>query len=194
MLRWFFVLTAVSGLQPSHQPQQQQQKVATRGQFVSFGSLCAALMAPMSANALNPMMSEKKKKGSVSYYEEPPAYLTEPTEEFKKAEADRAKFRQQQAAYKKKWDEVFSEFVASASNDDKLVSSLSDLTKLVSSQRGLPYGLRLSDMITQCRRVKSKASQAGGWGTPVEIEYMNLVREVKRAENPNLSVENTGYL
>jgi len=125
--------------------------------------------------------------------EAPQAYLSEPTEEFKKEEAERAAFRKRQVEYKKKWDGAFAEFQA-APNDAALAATLSSLAKLVQVNGGLPYGLRLTDMITLCRRVKAKAIQAGGWDTPVELEYMTLVRTVKRAQNPNLSVEDTGFL
>ena len=55
-----------------------------------------------SALALNPMVDsgKKGKRGGYDDYEEPAAYLSEPTAEFKEAEKARAVFRQKQAAYK----------------------------------------------------------------------------------------------
>lgn len=150
----------------------------------------ALVLSPHDALALNPM-TDTKRRGSSAYVDEGPAYLTEPTAEFKKAEAARAAFRQRQAVYRKQWDSKFAEFV-DAKNDDQLVVALTGLTKMVAVERGLPSGLRLTDMITQCRRVKvntlshqiriaitaltqAKASQLGGWGTPVEIEYLSAL-------------------
>ena len=154
--------------------------------------LLIAASLPFPALALNPMTETKKRRTSV-LPEEQRAYLTEPTEEFKKEEAEVAAFRKRQAEYRKKWDGVFASF-QEAPDDPALAGALSSLAKLVQINGGLPYGLRLTDMITLCRRVKSKAIDRGGWDTPVELEYMTLVRTVKRAQNPNLSTEDTGFL
>lgn len=132
----------------------------SRSQALGSGLTTAAalfVLSPLDAQALNPM-TDTKKRSSSAYVDEGPAYLTEPTAEFKKAEAERAAFRQRQAAYRKQWDSKFAEFV-DAKSDDQLVVALTGLTKMVTVQRGLPYGLRLTDMITQCRRVKVKHTQ-----------------------------------
>lgn len=162
--RWVLLLAAVaSGLNP----QLQLEACSRRSQLLGL----ASSLPPLGALALTPM-TDTRKRSTGQYYDEGPAYLKEPTEEFKKDEAARAAFRKRQAAYRTEWDARFDEFAA-AKTDEQLAGALTKLTKLVATQRGLPYGLRLADMITQCRRVKAKAAQLGGWGTPVEIEYMS---------------------
>lgn len=139
-----------------------------------------------SALALNPMVDsgKKGKRGGYDDYEEPAAYLSEPTAEFKEAEKARAVFRQKQAAYKKKFDESLIAF-KDAADDASRTKALNSMEGLIMKEGGLPSGLKLTDLITFSRRVKAKATQTGGWGTPVEIEYMNMIRSIKKAENPN---------
>ena len=55
---------------------------------------------------------------------------------------------------------------------------------------GPTSGLRLTDFITLCRSVKAKATQTGGWKTDTEIAYMDMIRSIKKAENPNYKEEN----
>ncbi|KAJ1453396.1 hypothetical protein M885DRAFT_618985 [Pelagophyceae sp. CCMP2097] len=168
----------------------------------------AALVAFASGASAAPMIDYKKRARSTEGEEEEdsPSYLTEPTAEFKEAEVARAAFRKKQAAYKAQFDVVFSTFKVRlsragagpnaleqvAENDEALAAALVDVRKIILNEGGLPSGLRLTDFITLCRRVKGAAVQRGGWGTPVEIEYQNLIRGIKAAENPNLQAE--GYL
>ena len=140
-----------------------------------------------------PMIETKKRATYGVVEEDTPAYLSEPTAEFKKEEAERAAFRAKQKEYRNKWDAAFVAFQEAKGNED-ISAALSKLSKLVAANGGLPSGLRLTDMITLCRRVKGKALQLGQWDTPTEMEYMTLVRTVKRAQNPNLSTEDTGFL
>ena len=61
---------------------------------------------------------------------------------------------------------------------------------MILGNQGLPPGLRLTDFITLCRRVKAKATQTGGWKTDTEIAYMDMIRSIKKAENPNYKEDN----
>eukprot|EP00633_Aureoumbra_lagunensis_P006369 CAMPEP_0197313576 /NCGR_PEP_ID=MMETSP0891-20130614/28340_1 /TAXON_ID=44058 ORGANISM="Aureoumbra lagunensis, Strain CCMP1510" /NCGR_SAMPLE_ID=MMETSP0891 /ASSEMBLY_ACC=CAM_ASM_000534 /LENGTH=200 /DNA_ID=CAMNT_0042801511 /DNA_START=14 /DNA_END=616 /DNA_ORIENTATION=- len=166
---------------------------ATRRDMMNGVILGSTILGSLPTYALNPMIDSGKKRSSYDY-DAPPAYLAEPTEEFKKAEAERAAFRKKQAEYKKVWDTAFANFQAATADDTKLIATLSNLSQLVARNGGLPSGLKLTDMITLCRRVKAKATDQGNWNTQVEMEYMTLVRTVKRAQNPNLSTEDSGYL
>ena len=138
------------------------------------------------ARALNPMTDKVKRSrddGGFSYAE-PQAYLNEPTAEFKAGEAARADFRKRQTAYRATWDTAFGAF-RDAKDDPARIAGLRQLSKLVLANGGLPSGLKLTDLITLCRRVRRAASEAGQWETPAQIAYMDLVRDIKAAENPD---------
>ena len=124
------------------------------------------------------------------YYDEPAqAYLTEPTEEFKEAEKLRAAYREKTKEIRKIWDPEFAKFQEAKTDADR-ITALKRLEYLILGNQGLPPGLRLTDFITLCRRVKAKATQTGGWKTDTEIAYMDMIRSIKKAENPNYKEEN----
>ena len=133
---------------------------------------------------------DSKKKSQYGYYDEPAqAYLTEPTEEFKEAEKLRAAYREKTKEIRKIWDPEFAKFQDAKTDADR-ITALKRLEYLILGNQGLPPGLRLTDFITLCRRVKAKATQTGGWKTDKEIAYMDMIRSIKKAENPNYKEEN----
>ena len=131
-----------------------------------------------------------RRDAHAGYYDEPAqAYLTEPTEEFKEAEKLRAAYRQKTKEIKAIWDPEFAKFQDAKTDADR-ITALKRLEYLILGNQGLPPGLRLTDFITLCRRVKAKATQTGGWKTDTEIAYMDMIRSIKKAENPNYKEEN----
>ena len=131
-----------------------------------------------------------RRDAPAGYYDEPAqAYLTEPTEEFKEAEKLRAAYREKTKEIRKIWDPEFAKFQEAKTDADR-ITALKRLEYLILGNQGLPPGLRLTDFITLCRRVKAKATQTGGWKTDTEIAYMDMIRSIKKAENPNYKEEN----
>ena len=146
----------------------------------------ATIAAPAFARAGS---LQSTKKGSYGYDEPDTAYLTEPTAEFKEAEKQRAAYREKAKGFRGKWDPDFAKFQDAKTDADR-ITALKRLEYLILSNEGLPSGLRLTDFITLCRRVKAKAVQTGGWKTDTEIAYMDMIRSIKKAENPNYKEEN----
>ena len=150
--------------------------------------VASALVTP--AFARTGSLMDSKKKSQYGYYDEPAqAYLTEPTEEFKEAEKLRAAYREKTKEIRKIWDPEFAKFQDAKTDADR-ITALKRLEYLILGNQGLPPGLRLTDFITLCRRVKAKATQTGGWKTDTEIAYMDMIRSIKKAENPNYKEEN----
>ena len=150
--------------------------------------VASALVTP--AFARTGSLMDSKKKSNYGYYDEPAqAYLTEPTEEFKEAEKLRAAYRQKTKEIRAIWDPEFAKFQDAKTDADR-ITALKRLEYLILGNQGLPPGLRLTDFITLCRRVKAKATQTGGWKTDTEIAYMDMIRSIKKAENPNYKEEN----
>ena len=185
-------LSVAAGLQA---PQTTPQRCATalrahadrRALLQGAIGVASALVTPAFARTGSLMDSKKKNYG---YYDEPAqAYLTEPTEEFKEAEKLRAAYRQKTKEIKAIWDPEFAKFQEAKTDADR-ITALKRLEYLILGNQGLPPGLRLTDFITLCRRVKAKATQTGGWKTDTEIAYMDMIRSIKKAENPNYKEEN----
>jgi hypothetical protein len=139
----------------------------------------ATIAAPAFARAGS---LQSTKKGSYGY-DEPE------TAEFKEAEKQRAAYREKAKGFRGKWDPDFAKFQDAKTDADR-ITALKRLEYLILSNEGLPSGLRLTDFITLCRRVKAKAVQTGGWKTDTEIAYMDMIRSIKKAENPNYNEEN----
>ena len=150
----------------------------------------ASITVATPALARTGSLMDSKKKSQYGYYDEPAqAYLTEPTEEFKEAEKLRAAYREKTKEIRKIWDPEFAKFQEAKTDADR-ITALKRLEYLILGNQGLPPGLRLTDFITLCRRVKAKATQTGGWKTDTEIAYMDMIRSIKKAENPNYKEEN----
>ena len=150
----------------------------------------ASITVATPALARTGSLMDSKKKSNYGYYDEPAqAYLTEPTEEFKEAEKLRAAYREKTKEIRKIWDPEFAKFQEAKTDADR-ITALKRLEYLILGNQGLPPGLRLTDFITLCRRVKAKATQTGGWKTDTEIAYMDMIRSIKKAENPNYKEEN----
>ena len=96
---------------------------------------------------------------------ERPAYLTEPTEEFKANEAKAAIFNQQQREVKAKFTVVIDRLSTVSKTEDELVRDLKELTDYVYRTGGLPTGIKKEDLYKTIRRKKA----AGFWPTPVEV-------------------------
>ena len=150
----------------------------------------ASITVATPAFARTGSLMDSKKKSQYGYYDEPAqAYLTEPTGEFKEAEKLRAAYREKTKEIRKIWDPEFAKFQDAKTDADR-ITALKRLEYLILGNQGLPPGLRLTDFITLCRRVKAKATQTGGWKTDTEIAYMDMIRSIKKAENPNYKEEN----
>jgi hypothetical protein len=100
---------------------------------------------------------------------ERPAYLTEPTEEFKANEAKAAVFNQQQREVKAKFTVVIDRLATVSMTEEELVRDLKELTDYVYRTGGLPTGIKKEDLYKTIRRKKA----AGFWPTPVEVAYVN---------------------
>ena len=100
---------------------------------------------------------------------ERPAYLTEPTEEFKANEAKAAVFNQQQREVKAKFTVVIDRLATVSTTEEELVRDLKELTDYVYRTGGLPTGIKKEDLYKTIRRKKA----AGFWPTPVEVAYVN---------------------
>jgi hypothetical protein len=96
---------------------------------------------------------------------ERPTYLTEPTDEFKESERQRAEFRKQQIVVKQKFVVVLDRLNNESKTEDQLEGDLKELTSLVISTGGLPLGITKEDVVKQVRTKKAK----GFWPTNVEI-------------------------
>ena len=150
----------------------------------------ASITVATPALARTGSLMDSKKKSNYGYYDEPAqAYLSEPTAEFKEAEKLRAAYREKTKEIRKIWDPEFAKFQDAKTDADR-ITALKRLEYLILGNQGLPPGLRLTDFITLCRRVKAKATQTGGWKTDTEIAYMDMIRSIKKAENPNYKEEN----
>lgn len=99
---------------------------------------------------------------------ERPTYLTEPTEEFKESERQRAEFRKQQLVVKQKFVTVLDRLTNESKTEEQLEADLKELKALVKDTGGLPLGIRKEDLIKQIRTEKAK----GFWPTNVEIAYV----------------------
>ena len=152
-----------------------------------LGAASITVATPALARTGSLMDSKKKNYG---YMDEPAqAYLSEPTAEFKEAEKLRAAYREKTKEIRKIWDPEFAKFQDAKTDADR-ITALKRLEYLILGNQGLPPGLRLTDFITLCRRVKAKATQTGGWKTDTEIAYMDMIRSIKKAENPNYKEDN----
>jgi hypothetical protein len=96
---------------------------------------------------------------------ERPAYLTDPTEEFKDNEAKSAEFKRGQLALKKDFVELLDKFAKDPSNEAVLEKDLRAFQSLVIKARGLPLGIKKEDFYKQIRTKKA----AGFWPTSVEV-------------------------
>jgi hypothetical protein len=96
---------------------------------------------------------------------ERPTYLSEPTEEFKESERQRAEFRKQQIVIKQKFVVVLDRLNNESKTEEQLEGDLKELTSLVISTGGLPLGITKEDVVKKVRAKKSK----GFWPTNVEI-------------------------
>jgi len=119
------------------------------------------------------------------------AYLSEPTEEFKESERQRAEYKKKEVEIKKYFTSVIQILVDPATKTDADVKKcLTDLRDLTSKFAGLPDGVKKDDLIKLIRRKKADGSVKNGyWTTDVEIEYQNLVREILYQQNPNKDKE-----
>jgi len=109
-----------------------------------------------------------------------PEYLTEPTEEFKASEAQRAEFRRQNIAIKAKFTVVLDKFETSKT-EAAITSDLTDIKRLVAQTGGLPTGLKRDDIVKLVRRKKASMT----WPTTCEIAYQTLTREIDYQQSPN---------
>lgn len=96
---------------------------------------------------------------------ERPAYLTDPTAEFKDNEAKSAEFKRGQVALKKEFVELLDKFSKDPSNETVLEKDLRAFQALVIKARGLPLGIKKEDFYKQIRTKKA----AGFWPTSVEV-------------------------
>jgi len=108
-------------------------------------------------------------------------YLTDPTEEFKASEIQRAAFKKEQMAIKNKFVIVLERLTTESNTEQALVIDLNQLTDLVIQTGGLPIGIKKEAMFKQIRVKK----RAGPWPTKVEIAYQSLVREISYQQSPN---------
>jgi len=110
-----------------------------------------------------------------------PEYLTEPTEEFKESERQRAEFRTQQLQIKKKFVTVLERFTGVSKTEKELIADLQELKLLLATYNGLPLGIKKDDVVKQVRSVKAK----GFWPTDVEYAYQAVIREIAYQQSPN---------
>ncbi len=189
MLALCAMASVAAALQAPVTPTQRCVKMHADRRALLQGSIgvASALVTPAFARTGSLMDSKKKNYG---YMDEPAqAYLSEPTAEFKEAEKLRAAYREKTKEIRKVWDPEFTKFQEAKTDEDR-IKQLKRLEYLILGNQGLPPGLRLTDFITLCRRVKAKATQTGGWKTDTEIAYMDMIRSIKKAENPNYKEDN----
>jgi hypothetical protein len=91
--------------------------------------------------------------------------LSEPTEEFKESERQRAEFCKQQIVIKQKFIVVLDHLNNESKTEEQLEGDLKELTSLVISTGGLPLGITKEDVVKKVRAKKSKEF----WPTNVEI-------------------------
>jgi hypothetical protein len=96
---------------------------------------------------------------------ERPAYLTDPTAEFKDNEAKSAEFKRGQLALKKEFVDLLDKFAKDPNKEDVLEKDLRSFQGLVEKARGLPLGIKKEDFYKQIRTKKA----AGYWPTSVEV-------------------------
>uniref|UniRef100_A0A7S2IAH0 RxLR effector protein n=1 Tax=Helicotheca tamesis TaxID=374047 RepID=A0A7S2IAH0_9STRA len=108
-------------------------------------------------------------------------YLSDPTEEFKESERQRAEFRRAQLEIKKKFDVVLTRLTTESKTEEELVTDLKELKGLVTSTGGLPLGIKKDDLVKLVRSKKAK----GFWPTDVEYSYQALIREIAYQQSPN---------
>lgn len=99
---------------------------------------------------------------------ERPTYLSEPTEDFKESERQRAEFRKQQFVVKQKFVVVLDRLTNESKTEEQLEADLKELKSLVINTGGLPLGILKEDLVKQVRAKKAK----GFWPTNVEIAYV----------------------
>ena len=190
MLALCAMASVAAALQAPVTPTQRCVKLHADRRALLRGLGLASITVATPALARTGSLMDSKKKSNYGYYDEPAqAYLTEPTEEFKEAEKLRAAYRQKTKEIRAIWDPEFAKFQEAKTDADR-ITALKRLEYLILGNQGLPPGLRLTDFITLCRRVKAKATQTGGWKTDTEIAYMDMIRSIKKAENPNYKEDN----
>ena len=105
---------------------------------------------------------------STPAFAERPTYLTEPTEDFKESERQRAEFRKQQAVVKQKFAAVLDHMTNESKTEGEIEQDLKDLRSLVTMTGGLPLGIKKTDLVKIVRAKKAK----GFWPTSVEYAYV----------------------
>ena len=110
-----------------------------------------------------------------------PEYLTEPTDEFKESERQRAEFRAVQLQIKKKFVDNLERITKTAKTEDELRIALEDLKNLITESAGLPLGIKKDDIVKQVRSRKAQ----GFWPTSVEYAYQAVIREIAYQQSPN---------
>ncbi|GMH75637.1 hypothetical protein TrLO_g7190 [Triparma laevis f. longispina] len=116
------------------------------------------------------------------------AMVAEPTEEFKRSEAQRAEFRAAQLKEKAEFTKVLSRLETSSRTEETLVKDLDDLTTLTIKFGGLPEGIKADALKKAIRAVKREGTDKF-WSTPVEVGYQKLTREIAFQQNPNKDKE-----
>jgi len=114
-------------------------------------------------------------------FAERPAYLTEPTDEFKESERQRSEFRRLQLQQKAKFTVVLERFTNDSKTEEQLGDDLADLKQLCKITGGLPLGIKRDDIVKTVRRKKA----LGFWPTSVEYGYQALIREIDFQQSPN---------
>lgn len=142
-----------------------RRREATQTVFLASLATVAGILGPMEAGAREPL----------------PTYLTEPTEEFKESERQRAEFRRKQLEVKGKFVVVLTRLTAESKTEDQIRTDLEELTALVTATGGLPLGIKKDDMVKVIRSKKAK----GFWPTSVEYAYQALIREIAFQQSPN---------
>lgn len=97
---------------------------------------------------------------------ERPAYLTDPTDEFKANEAKAAEFNKQQRAIKAKFNSILERFTTQSKTVEAYIVDLNELTEFVYRNGGLPTGIKKDDLY---KTIRTKKAAASSWPTDVEV-------------------------
>lgn len=114
-----------------------------------------------------------------------PTYLAEPTDEFKENEAKAMKFKREQLAIKKEFNEVLEAFLAEPNDEEAILKDIKRMQELVAKTGGLPLGIKVDQLFKKIRSKKAK----GFWPTKCEIAYQSLQGEIRFQQSPNMDKE-----
>lgn len=115
-------------------------------------------------------------------------YLVEPTAEFKEEEARNAQLMQRERKIRADWDVMYGR-LKNSNDAETSAKTLEDMYTFIKPLDGIPTGVKKTDLVRTCRKLKYKDPKKlrgilPTWTTPVEIAYEKLIKEINQKMAP----------